>query len=913
MAATRSGSVALLTTFVHASQKLLLLVSSANLSTATDDTLKAERVSMETLLEMTHLTFEIMHVPLIADDASVSHFSAIYNDILRSIDHLLNVYGLEDDSSIPLESAGGPRDQLQFEIHSGSSCINQQELKTCDTNKDLSNEFGCKYKIKCEEQEVDDKASRPSRSVMPPFPLSTRMREPDTFHSKIPGILLQILTRAMQILHRLREIYSSRIVEMDNIPDPIDKRLRRWASVVPYVDIADDFTRVMRPPVVPSAPIVNAKTKKQKSDIDKVTIEASKKNANFFPEKLLNGSTISSKHNAPVGSLRPLSGRDNSVLPLDVLGPFLIAKEAAPGTCNAANIGTTQKEPYDSVLAADISNESLVVGAKHRELLHKVTIFRRDFVNLRAEMKRSKNNSKGSKQHKNSTNIAAIMAKSVSIESQKRNYKLGNPSVTIASYCKRGNTQVTPQELVFFRCRTVDPPKQLFIPLPPRNSRKMGHIRESLEGRTPQPASLPVLTFNADFQSANLCSAIRVGDTEYDLRVYSDWNSHKRDSGGVNYTQWFYFSVSGMVAGATYRFNIVNLSKWSSFFKKGMRPVHFSESRYHRNGTGWMRCGEELSYFINHWPNRCNKGKYFKTLSWCFTQTIMAQPSDTDYFAYCFPFTERQMRRELLALHETAKSYETNGPKNASGGILIETVLCHTLLGASTPLLHISDFTASSSEVAARPYVILSGRVHPGETPASYILHGVLDFLCSSAPEAKQLRNLFVFKVIPMLNIDGVVEGNKRTNILALDLNRQWIKSSPRDSPTVHHAKVLIRACHHSTSCEGVFLFCDFHAHDNASDAFFYGCSTKHGVKERLFPLLLSWISGINILNFDKCKFKTSETEGTHSQCARRAVQQLGIPRSYTLESTYAGASNPNVLEGHFSTCVNTLQIEKVF
>lgn len=58
--------------------------------------------------------------------------------------------------------------------------------------------------------------------------------------------------------------------------------------------------------------------------------------------------------------------------------------------------------------------------------------------------------------------------------------------------------------------------------------------------------------------------------------------------------------------------------------------------------------------------------------------------------------------------------------------------------------------------------MIITGRVHPGESNASFMVEGILDFLVSEAEEAKQLRNKYVFKVIPMLNPDGVVIGNYR-------------------------------------------------------------------------------------------------------------------------------------------------------
>ena len=58
--------------------------------------------------------------------------------------------------------------------------------------------------------------------------------------------------------------------------------------------------------------------------------------------------------------------------------------------------------------------------------------------------------------------------------------------------------------------------------------------------------------------------------------------------------------------------------------------------------------------------------------------------------------------------------------------------------------------------------IVLSGRVHPGESNASYCIQGTIDFLVSDAPEARFLRNYFIFKIVPMLNSDGVAVGNYR-------------------------------------------------------------------------------------------------------------------------------------------------------
>lgn len=58
-----------------------------------------------------------------------------------------------------------------------------------------------------------------------------------------------------------------------------------------------------------------------------------------------------------------------------------------------------------------------------------------------------------------------------------------------------------------------------------------------------------------------------------------------------------------------------------------------------------------------------------------------------------------------------------------------------------------------------RPYIVLTGRVHPGESNASWVMMGTLEFLCSSDPVAQCLREAFVFKIVPMLNPDGVING----------------------------------------------------------------------------------------------------------------------------------------------------------
>ena len=61
--------------------------------------------------------------------------------------------------------------------------------------------------------------------------------------------------------------------------------------------------------------------------------------------------------------------------------------------------------------------------------------------------------------------------------------------------------------------------------------------------------------------------------------------------------------------------------------------------------------------------------------------------------------------------------------------------------------------------------IIVTSRVHPGEIQASYALEGLLRFLLTDHQKAKDLRQKYIFYIVPMLNPDGVIHGNHRTDL----------------------------------------------------------------------------------------------------------------------------------------------------
>ena len=122
---------------------------------------------------------------------------------------------------------------------------------------------------------------------------------------------------------------------------------------------------------------------------------------------------------------------------------------------------------------------------------------------------------------------------------------------------------------------------------------------------------------------------------------------------------------------------------------------------------------------------------------------------------------------------------------------------------------------------ARRPVFFVSARVHPGEVPASHVFDGVLAFLLREHdPRARRLRERFVFKLVPMLNPDGVARGHYRSDTRGVNLNRVYLDPSAARHPTVHAAHEVVRQ--HLSHGE-LMWYIDLHGHATKRGCFLYG------------------------------------------------------------------------------------------
>ncbi|XP_069808017.1 cytosolic carboxypeptidase 3 isoform X2 [Dendropsophus ebraccatus] len=401
---------------------------------------------------------------------------------------------------------------------------------------------------------------------------------------------------------------------------------------------------------------------------------------------------------------------------------------------------------------------------------------------------------------------------------------------------------------------------------------RVGGNRSPLMPASPQRAD-NTLEFESRFESGNLQKVVQVGDYDYQLTLRTDLYTDR-------HTQWFYFRVKNTRAGVPYRFTIVNLMKPTSLYNQGMRPLMYSQIDANGQRIGWRRMGDEIRYYRN---GSGRDGQSYYSLSWSFR---FPHSGDTCYFAHCYPYTYSNLQDYLAQI---AKDPERSRYCKIR-------VLCHSLAGNIVYVLTITNPSQATREPKKKKAVILTARVHPGETNSSWMMKGFLDYILSSRGEAQRLRDSFIFKVVPMLNPDGVIVGNYRCSLSGRDLNRNY-KSRLKDSfPSIWFTRNMIKRVMEERE---ILLYCDLHGHSRKQNVFMYGCrGSDSRLYERIFPLMLSKLSP-DKFSFSGCKFKVQRTkEGT----GRVVMWRMGIRNSYTLEATFCGSSLGKRRGTHFST-----------
>ena len=407
-----------------------------------------------------------------------------------------------------------------------------------------------------------------------------------------------------------------------------------------------------------------------------------------------------------------------------------------------------------------------------------------------------------------------------------------------------------------------------------------------------QPSDYTDIHFDSLFEEGNLRMAIKVDKNEYDLIMRKDFNNEK------NYS-WFFFEIYSKTEQEI-KFNIINFPKKKLLFSNEVRILTYNPSdKWSRNTynvyyyQNWIpmpinlidntnNLKEDDPNVANTQPNVQPVQTYYTTLTFSFK----IKPYLTNvpiYFSYCYPYTYSDLQKYLYKL--SANPMYTNMIKFST--------LNKTICGNPLDIIYISNFTNPNQNKSA---ICLTARVHPGESNSSYVLEGVINTLLG--PSGDDLRNKYIFKIVPMLNPDGVINGNYRNNILGKDLNRLWTDPRNNISPSIFYTKMLI------SQTKPVF-YCDFHGHSSISNSCLYGCSQSSKSakvvtkpvrfnEERVFMKIFEKYAHF----YDKNSSRYTISKAKIRTARAVIYNELNVTMSYCLETSTMSTLKDEILEG---------------
>ncbi|CDW76472.1 zinc carboxypeptidase family protein [Stylonychia lemnae] len=430
---------------------------------------------------------------------------------------------------------------------------------------------------------------------------------------------------------------------------------------------------------------------------------------------------------------------------------------------------------------------------------------------------------------------------------------------------------------------------------------------------------LECLVFNSAFESGNLDLAFKTKEGEYDLFLRPDSNS-------IGKFQWYYFKVQNRLKGTRVKFNIVNMNKRNSLYLQGLQISIMSLQKSRQTGQGWYKGGENIKYCYSK-VNRdisFNQGTQNGAGSEPQTSVPRHKPQITYYelsfdfefefdadevsFAFSTPYTFSML---LNFLNHSFEVQRLNVLQNKSDDFKIfdYNFYTKTLGGIDIPLVtitnHLEKFNKDiasniqQSQTNDKQYVFIISRVHPGETNSSYLIHGIIQYLLSKDKIANYLRDNLVFKIIPMINPDGVVVGNNRTSFLGRDMNRSYDNPSEQLNPETFSVKQIINDIIKQQKLDKymyggskILAIFDIHQHSGRKSIFmyapYYPLHSRKYLKIRIMPKLLSERS--EMFRYFSCKFRFEQYK---QGCARQALwNAFNIQNCYTIECSALGYYN---------------------
>ena len=397
------------------------------------------------------------------------------------------------------------------------------------------------------------------------------------------------------------------------------------------------------------------------------------------------------------------------------------------------------------------------------------------------------------------------------------------------------------------------------------------------------------IIFSSDFDSGNLAKVEKIDSKKFFLWIGPDcFNTMCEKS----FRSWFYFKIA---AEGEYDFTIKNMNLQGKLFRDGMKPLVKTPSKT------WERIDSLIICDVAG-----DVGSRFEvSFSYNFKESFA-------YFAFSFPWTYTE-HKNFISIISSGIHPENFYFHHENLIYSLEKRTCDLLTISSYDKItrkfeeNIPGLFENSPQRAAifnkKPVIFISARVHPGETPSSFIINGFIKFLISEDLRAQQLRQLYVFKILPMINPDGVFRGYFRTDTRGNDLNRCYTVPTLQYSPVIYAIKELLEF--HKSN---LWAYIDCHAHVSKQGCFVYGNTLDF--EKQIQNVLFAKIMALSCpwFNFDACIFNEENNsieekslknnKNSKEGCGRVAIyKQFKITHCYTFECNYHSIKAVNI--GH--------------
>jgi hypothetical protein len=246
--------------------------------------------------------------------------------------------------------------------------------------------------------------------------------------------------------------------------------------------------------------------------------------------------------------------------------------------------------------------------------------------------------------------------------------------------------------------------------------------------------------FATDFESGSIGAVKQLDDEglSWQLALRDDNDDASLPN---SFRTWWYLRADRVPVGQSVRLEFARLG-----FPYYFVPV------YSYDGTHWQHFEESDVTLV--------PGCVVAIPDSCRVVVTKRFDASTVWIARTFPYTTRDLSAFLAEIV----------PNPA---VRIDTLGLSPVYRKPLQRITIADPGASGP----RKTVWIHARTHAAETGPSFVLEGLIRTVLADDALGQALRARYVFRIVPMHNVDGVIAGNYRTNSTSINLENQWLNS----------------------------------------------------------------------------------------------------------------------------------------